>query len=298
MRRRGRTYNAGAERTGAARDKGMSRELNKSKQDAIIKNQKIRAASRRRTATTVIIIFLLCALLLTGAAWGTIAFIDANSMRIVVDKNNVGDISISKTADFDSPATVLKMDGPEELSNITYDWIHKDEVFGKEGDHHGDNYIAYSFFLKNVSDSNILFKNSIVLNYVSKDIERAVRIIVIEDEEKATCYAVSRSDGTPEYIAYDTDDKATQQPLPLGDSKLDALLATNVTTVFASDEPKDDNVEVFESADTFLAVGEVKKYTVLIWLEGSDSDCMDAIIGAKVNFEFSFRVTQADAIQP
>lgn len=276
----------------------MGREFNKSKQDEIIKNQKIRAASRRRTATTVIIIFLLCALLLTGATWGTIAFIDANSMRIVVDKSNVGDISISKTADFSSPATVLKMNGPEEISNITFDWINKDELFGKEGDHHGDNYIAYSFFLKNVSDSDILFKSSIVLNYVSKDIERAVRIVIIEDEEKAACYAVPRSDGTPEYIAYDTDVKETQQPLPLGESKLDALLGTNVTTPFASDEPKNNNITVFESADTFLAVDEVKKYTVLIWLEGSDSDCMDAIIGAKVNFEYNFRVTQVDAIQP
>ena len=276
----------------------MGREFTKSKQDEIIKNQKIRAASKRRTATTVITIFLLCALLLTGAVWGTIAFIDANSMRIVVDKSNVGDISISKTADFSSPATVLKMNGPEEMSNITYDWILKDELFGKEGDHHGDNYIAYSFFIKNVSDSDILYKGSIVLNYVSKDIERAVRIVIIEDEEKAACYAVTRSDGSPEYIAYDSDDKATQQPLPLGDSRLDELLGSNVTTPFLSDEPKDSNVEVFESEDIFLAVGEVKKYTVLIWLEGSDSDCMDAIIGAKVNFEYNFRVTQVDAIKP
>ena len=276
----------------------MGREFTKSKQDEIIKNQKIRAASKRRTATTVITIFLLCALLLTGAVWGTIAFIDANSMRIVVDKSNVGDISISKTVDFSSPATVLKMNGPEEMSNITYDWILKDELFGKEGDHHGDNYIAYSFFIKNVSDSDILYKGSIVLNYVSKDIERAVRIVIIEDEEKATCYAVTKSDGSPEYIAYDSDDKATQQPLPLGDSRLDELLGSNVTTPFLSDEPKDSNVEVFESEDIFLAVGEVKKYTVLIWLEGSDSDCMDAIIGAKVNFEYNFRVTQVDAIKP
>ena len=276
----------------------MGREFTKPKQEEIIKNQKIRAASRRRTATTVIIIFLLCALLLTGAVWGTIVFIDSNSMRVVVDKSNVGDISISKTVDFSSPATVLKMDGPDEISNITYDWILKDEVLGKEGDHHGDNYIAYSFFLKNVSDSDILYRNSIVLNYVSKDIERAVRIIVIEDEEKATCYAVTRSDGTPEYIAYDTDVRDTQKPLPLGGSKLDELLGTNVTTPFATDEPKDSNITVFESPDIFLAVGEVRKYTVLIWLEGSDSDCMDAILGAKVNFEYNFRFTQVDAIQP
>ncbi len=276
----------------------MGREFTKPKQDEIIKNQKIRAASRRRTATTVIIIFLIIALLLTGATWGTIAFIDANSMRVVVDKSNVGDISVCKTADFSSPATVLRMDGPDEISNITYDWIYKDEVLGKEGDHHGDNYIAFSFFLKNVGDSDILFKNSIVLNYVSKDIERAVRIVIVEDEEKATCYAVSRSDGTPEYIAYDSDDKENQQPLPLGSSKLDELLGTNVTTPFSTDEPQDNNITVFESPDVFLAVDEIKKYTVLIWLEGSDSDCIDAIIGAKVNFEYNFRVTQVDAIKP
>lgn len=276
----------------------MGKEFTKPKQEEIIKNQKIRAASKRRTATTVIIIFLLCALLLTGAAWGTISFIDANSMRIVVDKSNVGDIAVSKTADFENPATMLKMNGPEDVTNITYTMINGDEMLGKEGDHHGDDYIAYSFFLKNVGYSDILFASSIKLNYVSKNIERAVRIVIIEDEEIATCYAVSRSDGTPEYLYYDVDDKETQEPMPLGDSALDALLGTNVTTPFASDSPTDRNILVFDSEDKFLATEEVKKYTVLIWLEGTDSDCTDSVLGAKVNFEFSFRVTQVDAIQP
>lgn len=276
----------------------MGREFTKPKQDTIIRNKKIRAASKRRTATTVIIIFLVCALLITGATWGTITFIDANSMRVVVDKSNVGNISISKTADFSKPMTVIRMNGPEEISNITYDWIQKDEILGKEGDHHGESYIAFSFFLKNMGDSDILFKHSIVLNYLSRDIERAIRIVVIEDETSAVCYAVNRSDGTPEYIAYDTDDKDTQQPLPLGNTRLDELLGTNVTVPFKSDSPEEGQLLVFDSDDIFLGVGEIKKYTLIIWLEGSDSDCMDSIIGAKVNLEYNFRVTQVDAIKP
>lgn len=282
----------------ACKIRAMGREFTIPKQDEIIKNKSIRAASKRRTATTVIIIFVLCALLLTGATWGTIIFIDSNSMRIVIEKSNVGEISISKTADFSSPATVLRMDGPEDMTNITYDDIYKDELFGKNGDHHGDDYIAYSFYLKNIGASDILYKDTMVFKYVSNDVERAVRIIIIEDEEVATCYAAMKSDGTPENIAYDTDDKDTQLPLPLGDTRLDGMLGTNVTVPFEQNAPEDSNMTVFDSPDKFLAAGEIKKYTVVIWLEGSDSDCVDAIIGAKVNFEYKFRVTEVDAIQP
>lgn len=276
---------------------GMSKKFTQDQKDQIIKSKSIRAASRRRSATTAIIIFLLIALFLTGATWGTIAFIDANSMRIVIDKNNVGQISISEDRDFTKPSSVLRMRGPEEMDNITYNWIDKNSILGQEGNHHGENYIAYSFYVKNMGQSAILYGNSFVLTYTSQDIERAMRIMVIEDETTASCYAETRPSGSSEFISYDTDDINTQQPLPLEDNALDALLPHNIALPFEG-ENEDGEVVVFKSKDTFLDVGEIKKYTVIVWLEGSDSDCVNSIIGAKVNFEYNFYVTQVDAIKP
>lgn len=265
--------------------------------DDIIKSKSIRAASRRRTLTTAIIVFIVFALVVTGTTWGVITLVDNSSMRVIVDQSNVGNIALSPTQDFVTSSAVLRMQGPEEMTNITYDWIDKDNILGQEGNHHGEHYVAYSFFLKNVGMSDIIFASDFMLTYTSRDIERALRILVIEDETKAVCYALSRPSGAQEYIAYDTDDEATQQPLPLGDTPLDNLLKTNVTTGFGG-EDEDGNTVVFKGADTFLKVDEVKKYTVLIWLEGSDSDCLDSIIGAKVSFEYNFFVTETNAIQP
>ena len=62
------------------RGKGVSRKTRSG--DEIIKNQSIRAASKRRTFTSALVIFLIAALFLTGTVWGTISFIDANSLRI------------------------------------------------------------------------------------------------------------------------------------------------------------------------------------------------------------------------
>ena len=36
--------------------------------------------------------------------------------------------------------------------------------------------------------------------------------------------------------------------------------------------------------------GDVMKYTVVIWLEGNDPDCVDAIIGGVMKLEMKFGV--------
>lgn len=292
--------------------------------DEIIQNKSVRAASKRRTFTSALVIFLIIALLLTGTVWGTISFIDANSLRIYINRRNVGTISLSETEDFNSPTSVIRMKGPDEMTNTTYDWIEQlDSVLGREGNHHEANVIAYSFYLRNMGETPIYYTSRIVLNQLSRDVENALRIIVIEQEDvpadgegdgaqdggkaddeqpqefyKAVCYAMTDFDGNAEYISYDTDDKATQQPMPLVEGRqLDDLLGTNVTTPFEGfvDEQNEDTCVVFEHTDLPLDVGEVKKYTVLVWVEGSDSDCVDALIDAYVNFEFSFEVTDEDA---
>ncbi len=282
----------------------------------IIKDRSIRAASKRRTFTSALVIFLIIALLLTGTVWGTISFIDANSLRVYINRRNVGTISLSETMDFNSPTSVLRMKGPEEMNNTTYDWIEqRSAILGLDGDHHEKDLIGYSFYLRNMGDTDLLFSSKIVLNQLTRDVQNALRIIVIEQDVEdgvvagdggdysqgvtAVCYAMTDFDGEAEYISYDTDVKEEQQPLPLDpEVQLDALLGTNLTTPFAGFVNEDDPDEcvVFAETDAPLRAQEIKKYTLLVWVEGSDSDCTDAIINSFVNFEFEFEVTDEDAI--
>lgn len=287
------------------------RELKKRESgDEIIKNRSIRAASKRRSFTSALVVFLIAALLLTGAVWGTISFIDANSLRIYIDRSDVGAISLSASRDFNSASSVLRMKGPDEMNNTTYEWIRqRSEILGKDGDHHEQNVIAYSFYLRNMGQSPLLYTSSIVLNRLSRDVENALRVIVIEQTAaegeqtdeltgySAVCYAMADFDGNAEYISYDTDDKATQIPRDLepGEFQLDALLESNLTVPFAGHGEDEETCTVFEHTDSLLLPEEVKKFTVLVWVEGSDSDCTDAIIGSYVNFEYFFEVTDPNA---
>ena len=300
------------------RGKGVSRKTRSG--DEIIKNQSIRAASKRRTFTSALVIFLIAALFLTGTVWGTISFIDANSLRIYINRRNVGTISLSESEDFNSPTSVIRMQGPEQMTNTTYEWIEQaGSVLGREGNHHEENVIAYSFYLRNMGETAIYYTST-----------NALRIIVVEEAEpgsdveaapeegggaagdipeeaayKATCYAMPYLDTatgemTPEAISYAdlNDDRATQTPFLLREgTQLDDLLGQSTTTPFLGfvDEEDDEKCVVFEHTDLPLAPGEVKKFTVLVWVEGTDADCVDAIKSAYVNFEFMFEVTDENA---
>ena len=35
------------------------------------------------------------------------------------------------------------------------------------------------------------------------------------------------------------------------------------------------------------------KYTVVIWLEGNDPDCVDAIIGGTIKFQMEFKIIES-----
>jgi hypothetical protein len=46
-----------------------------------------------------------------------------------------------------------------------------------------------------------------------------------------------------------------------------------------------------------LAPGEVTKYTVVMWLEGDDPDCTDALIGGHLGLEMQFSLENSDEDQ-
>ena len=46
----------------------------------------------------------------------------------------------------------------------------------------------------------------------------------------------------------------------------------------------DDDIAVLEQREK-ISPGEKDKYTVVIWLEGDDPDCIDDIIGGEIKME-------------
>ena len=219
--------------------------LTKKEIDSIIVSKAMKAASKRRTATKIIVIILLASLVLSGGAWGIMTFVEQNSMMVSVDNVKEG-LSLCQTEDFEKPVTKLNMQGPEKMDAYTYTWFKTDSFLGKDGPHHDNNYICYSFYLKNVSPTNgCLYTLEAQITKNTKNVASALRILIIESDmncenevETARVFAQKKSDGLSEYISYD-DCRDGQEQITLEmlnasrspDSELN-LLDTNVAYPF------------------------------------------------------------------
>ena len=284
--------------------------LTKKEQDAIIKNKMIKAASKTRTATKVIIVVLLVTLLLTGGTYGVLTFINANSMQISIKESNINEgLSLSKIKDSkpEDRTTNINMEGPEDLGAYTYTWLNMEaDIFGYEGGHHGASYIAYSFYLVNNSPTRkCTYTMGVEIVKNTLNTASAIRVMIIEDEDdvenrpsNTKVYAQSKADGTAEYVAYD-DCKESQVGLTLSELNVSyPLLQVPTTTPFLgevyTEDDEYDGFYVMKETGRELSHAQQKKFTVVIWFEGTDQQCVNDILGGKCTINFWFDVEAFD----
>lgn len=141
----------------------------------------------------------------------------------------------------------------EFLDNISINWLPDDLHEQAEGTHNGDNYIAYTFYVENQGSEVQNYWYEIVMKDVIKNVDDAVRIMIYLNGEK-TVYA-KESSITGE--------------------------AETGTIPFRFENPI-----VLEKRANFNP-GDRDKFTIVIWLEGDDPDCVDAIIGGELKLEMN-----------
>jgi hypothetical protein len=171
----------------------------------------------------------------------------------------VNQITLSDTPDFAKSSVLLEADIIPQMDNITKSWMPEnlDEV---DGPHNGDNYIAYTFYLKNAGENEINYMTQLNIHAVTKEADNAVRVMVFKNGEE-TVYAKAQ--------------KGSTEPEP-------------DTVAFLS------NTKVLENITDDFTPGEIDKYTVVIWLEGEDPECVDNIRGGVVKMSMNFRVLDSD----
>ena len=278
--------------------------LTKKEQDNIIVSKAMKSAMRRRAATKIIAIVLFATLVLSGGAWGIMTIIDANTMSIAINNAKEG-LTLSNDATFESTTTKINMKGPEQLSPITYPWINEASLVGKDGAHNGENYICHSFYLKNVSPTTACsYTFSIRFAKNTKDIASAVRIMIIESDENCInetenvrVLAQAKDDGVAECISYN-DCVENQLGLPLQSlSSGGSLLQSNMTDSFLGNVQDEETGEdlgyyALKESGKRLSHAAYIKYTVVIWLEGTDLQCVNAIVGGKCAIQFEFSIDE------
>ena len=205
---------------------------------------------RRKLFTRIVKMALLVLLLFFSILYLILYVVNSNGyFTIKLDKNLKSErhILLSSDSEFSAETVEIKVKGLEYMDNITEGWIPFDELISKEGDHSDDNYIAYTFFVKNDGNENVDYKSKIVIESVIKNVDEAVRVALYTNGERKV-YAKKAKDGNaePNTISFLSNRLVMQQDR--------------------------DNIKP----------GEIDRYTVIVWLEGKDPECIDDIIGGEM----------------
>lgn len=205
---------------------------------------------RGKLLSRVIKMGLLILLLFFSLLYLVLYVVNSNGyFTIKLDKNLKVErhILLSSDSEFSAETVEIKVKGLEYMDNITESWIPMDEVIKKEGDNSGDNYIAYTYFIKNDGEQKTDYKSKIVIESVIKNVDDAVRVAVFTNGEKKV-YAKKAKNGKEEPN----------------------------TIAFLS------NHLIMEQERNGLEPGQMDRYTILVWLEGKDPECIDDIIGGEM----------------
>ncbi len=165
-------------------------------------------------------------------------------------------LTLSESPNFETYTSRLNAEMYERITNIDGKslptWL--DNV---DGEHNGDNYIAYTFYCKNAGQSTMTYTYEVYIANMTLDIEKAARIRLYVNGEY-TDYAYPRTDGI-------------EGPEP-------------GTTAFLS------STIVCKNKIENFGPGDVTKYTVVIWLEGNDPECVDRILGGEMKVDMAMDV--------
>ena len=217
--------------------------------DVVVKADRIR--KRKKTFKFVrLALFLLLLLLIIIYIVLRLLFNDG-SFIVSLESNEMlySGLAMYETLNDPTPKRTLRADDTQFLDNISIKWLPSD-ITEHEGSHNGKNYIAYSFYMQNQSDAIKNYWYSIVMDDVVLNADEAIRIMIYVNDEK-TVYAKGNSiDGKPE----------------------------PGTTKFRDDE---DGTIILEQRKDMKS-GDLDKITVVVWIEGDDPECVNAIIGGHV----------------
>lgn len=147
----------------------------------------------------------------------------------------------------------LRSDDIEFFSDISVNWLPKNIDNEGDGSHNGRNYIAYTFYAENRGQDTINYWTAVEIDDVVRNVDEAIRVMVFKNGNK---------------VIYAKNNRVTEQPEP--------------DTVPFYDE----DTVMLELTENF-EVGDIDKYTVVIWVEGDDPECKDDLIGGEIKMHMT-----------
>ena len=200
-------------------------------------------------------------------SWACARFVNSTGFTVNLDSDSKG-LSLFDNGDGENPTTRLTAEPLEDMWNISVDWL-PDNLDDTYASHNGDadndgkaDYIAYTFELGNDTKSDIKYNSTINVDAQEKNADNAIRVRLIRNGVKKD-YAKASANGKAEIVAAD---------------------ATWI----------DPTIVMKENA-AMIKSGERVKYTVVIWFEGDDPECVNDILGGEVKLSMMFHIIDKEA---
>lgn len=236
---------------------------------------------KRNWLLRIVAIIVGVLLLLLSIGYACTAVINSAGRFTVSMAGNLYGIQLADNEDFENPTLQLYGSAVENMDNITKHWLlnHNNELGDDPvyktyadidkvyGDHNGTNYLAYTFAVRNGGqaadgeDAIVDYMASIEVVTSYKGADEAIRVMVFINGEP-TVYAKPRV-GTE-----------------------------NIRELFAADKNFVSDTTVMEYVRSNFEVGGVDRYTVVVWLEGEDPECVNDIMGGEVKLKMNLEVLE------
>ena len=209
-----------------------------------------------RTLRKILVTLLAALVTLTGLLYIASALhrnMGRLSVGIAKDDMTRYGLTLSETRDMKACTSRLNAEINERITNISRDDL-PDNLSMIDGQHNGDDYIAYTFYLEHRGTDATDVEYAVTIKGVTLGLDEAMRVrLYIEDEYVE--YAKTRNDGTG--------------PEPFS------------TEFYSIDTVTQGVLEDY-------APGDKTKFTIVIWLEGDDPECVDRVIDGMATVEMSF----------
>lgn len=196
---------------------------------------------------------------------------------------------LSETVDFEDPQVRLVAEPNDQFANaMSIQDLPTDLDTVGGGSHHGENYFAYTFWVRNAGQQPIDCEWYVRLMDSTNRLEQALWVMIYE-EGSQTIYAAYAPDGGPEHLSGYADYPLREQAAnPDTQYYRSAAGAPGVRTTGYNPYSEERRVaggtfENFEPA-------QKRRYTVVLWLEGDDPECTNELLEGTALFDFNFRI--------
>ncbi len=231
-----------------------------------VKNDSIEIVKYKKRRKLLSLILSICLIILLILFLVSMLLTQWGDLIISVDSPAVKKgIVLSEDPEFKTQGAALSAKQVDDVTNITYSWLPIDLDTSKNGEHNGDNYLAYTFYCKNNGQVALDYDATLEIMGVAKSADEATRVMVFKNGK----------------------------PSIFGKGKYnDRNTAETDCTKFETD------TRVMSTSTEDFKVDDVDKYTIVIWVEGNDPECIDDIRNGHVRMRMLFSVRDDETTAP